>query len=234
MQHAYLNGKRIYAFGSKEDLISHIMNVKRILVAINTEKILNESNQLREIINNNIGYPDGIGTVLALRRKGIRAIKIPGALLWLDIVKAFHLEKSFYLIGSKSDVITMTVNKLRNDYPLIRILGHRDGYFDDAEYKEIRRDIRGKNPDVVFVALGSPRQEYVMADLIESHPALYMGLGGSFDLYCGKTKPVPEWWEKTFKWEGIYRCFSDIKNIPRWKRQLPALKILYKLLLNKV
>ena len=99
------------------------------------------------------------------------------------------------------------MGKLRSEYPDIMVRGYRNGYFQDGEIEAVKGEIREKKPDIVFVAMGSPRQEFLMARLMAVHPALYMGLGGSFDLYCGKTKPVPEWWKKTFKWEGIYRCF---------------------------
>lgn len=104
----------------------------------------------------------------------------------------------------------------------------------DNEFEKIKEDIREKKPHIVFVAIGSPKQEYIMAELIKCYPALYMGLGGSFDLYSGKVRPVPEWWKKLFKWEGIYRCFYDRRNVKRWKRQMPVLRIVYKILLNKI
>jgi UDP-N-acetyl-D-mannosaminouronate:lipid I N-acetyl-D-mannosaminouronosyltransferase len=230
----YLNGKAVYPFQNKDDLLRYIQDQKKILIAINTEKILSENQKLNSLINTNIGYPDGIGAVLALKRKGIKACKIPGAYLWLDIINRFQQNKTFYLIGSTDLVIEATVQKLKQDYPHIKIKGYRNGYFGDNEMFSIVEDIKIKKPDIVYVAMGSPKQEYVMSELLEQHPALYMGLGGSFDLYAGKTKPVPQWWNKIFKWEGLYRCFDDFKNIDRWKRQAPALKIIPKIIFNKL
>ncbi len=230
----YLNGKAVYPFQTKDDLIGYIQNQKKILIAINTEKILSENNKLNSLINTNIGYPDGIGAVMALKRKGIKACKIPGAYLWMDIVNRFQNDKSFYLVGSTDLVIELTVQKLKIDYPHITIKGYRNGYFDNYEILEIIEDIKNKKPDIIFVAMGSPKQEYIMSELLLQHPALYMGLGGSFDLYVGKTKPVPQCWNKIFKWEGLYRCFDDFKNIDRWKRQVPALKIIPKIIFNKL
>lgn len=229
-----MNNKRIFAFDSKDEIIAHIRKEKRILIAMGTEKILSQDPKLQEIINGGIGYPDGIGAVLALRRKGIPAVKIRGTELWLNIINAYHREKSFYLLGGTNEIIRLTVEKLKKDYPGIRILGFRNGYFDGVEYAGIKEDIRRKQPDIVFVALGSPKQEYIMSELIKEHPALYMGLGGSFDLYSGKTKKVPRWWDRYFFWEGLYRAFDDFGNVRRWKRQLPATRIIYKILLDRL
>jgi UDP-N-acetyl-D-mannosaminouronate:lipid I N-acetyl-D-mannosaminouronosyltransferase len=234
MKKIYINGKAVFPFKNKEYLLQCIVKQKKIMIAINTEKILSNNERLQSIINSNIGYPDGIGAVMALRRKGIKSCKIPGACLWLDIIEKYHLEKSFYLIGSTDEVIESTVKKLKCAYPEIKITGFRNGYFENNELAVIIKDLKIKKPDIIFVAMGSPKQEYIMSELITQYPALYMGLGGSFDLYSGMTKPVPEWWIKIFKWEGLYRCFYDFKNLDRWKRQLPALKIIPKIIFNKL
>jgi len=234
MNKVLLNGMCTYAFENQAELLAFTESQKKILIAINTEKLLNSDQAFKTIVNNNIGYPDGIGAVLALKRKGFRAVKIPGAQFWLDLIGKYYHDKTFFLIGSTEEVITMTVEKLKKEFSGIRILGVRNGYFQEDQLSNLKDEIIEKKPDIIFVAMGSPKQEFIMKYFLESHLALYMGLGGSFDLYCGKTKPVPEWWKKTFKWEGIYRCFSDFKNIPRWKRQLPALRILYKLVFDKL
>ena len=48
-------------------------------------------------------------------------------------------------------------------------------------------------PDVVFVAMGSPKQELLMEEMSEKHPAIYQGLGGSFDVYTGRVERAPKW-----------------------------------------
>ena len=195
---------------------------------------MSQETRIKEIINDNIGYPDGIGAILALRRKGIRAEKIPGARLWLEIVKKYWRVKTFYLIGSTQEVIEQTFESLQIQFPEIQIVNYRNGYFAKEELSEIIKDLKEKEPDVVFVAMGSPKQEYIMSELISEYPALYMGLGGSFDLYCGKAGTVPEWWNKIFKWEGLYRTLNDFYNIKRWKRQFPVLRIIYKVVFNRL
>jgi UDP-N-acetyl-D-mannosaminouronate:lipid I N-acetyl-D-mannosaminouronosyltransferase len=230
----HLNGAGIFPFNSHKEVLEYIKNKKKILIAINAEKILSNDLKIKEIINDNIGYPDGIGAVIALRRKGIRAKKIAGALLWLEIVKKYYQIKKFYLIGSTQEIIEKTYENLKIQFPQIAIVNYRNGYFPIEELSKITKDLKEKKPDIVFVAMGSPKQEFIMSELIKVYPALYMGLGGSFDLYCGKAKMVPEWWNRIFKWEGLYRTFNDFYNLKRWKRQVPVLRIIYKVLFNKL
>ena len=73
------NGVKIYSPISREMLIEYSIKYKKILVAVNAEKILHATDQSRNIINRNLGYPDGIGAVWALKKKGLKeTVKIPG------------------------------------------------------------------------------------------------------------------------------------------------------------
>ena len=65
------------------------------MIALNAEKLIKDDDELTNIINENIGYPDGIGAVLALKRKGTQSIKIAGAEFWLDIVEIFRTLNPF-------------------------------------------------------------------------------------------------------------------------------------------
>ena len=86
-----INGVKVNGFNSKEDIINYAFTNKGILVAVNAEKIINATDKTRQIINNNISYPDGIGAVMALKHKGYKkVVKIPGCELWLDIVKSSY------------------------------------------------------------------------------------------------------------------------------------------------
>ena len=95
----YINGVKTYAFKYQKNLLDFVAEKKIILIAINTEKILKEDLRLKQIINKNIGYANGVGEVLALKQKGYPEVKIACADLWLDIIKIFYNEKTFYLLG---------------------------------------------------------------------------------------------------------------------------------------
>ena len=103
IQDVYLNGVRIHAFASDKELLSYVEHKKGILVAINAEKILHATEQTREIINRNIGYCDGMGAVMAMKKKGYKdVVKIPGCELWLKIIASlYQSNKSFYLVGGE-------------------------------------------------------------------------------------------------------------------------------------
>ena len=220
----------VYAFSSKNELLEFIGDKKQILIAINAEKILNNNLRLHEIINKNIGYTDGIGAVMALKQKGLKATKIAGAEFWLNIIEKFQTERSFYLVGSSDLVINKTVNKLKQDFPSVKIVGYRDGYLKEGDEKLLIQELKEKKPDVVFVAQGSPRQEYLMDRLLAEYPALYMGLGGSFDVYSGTKKRAPSFFIN-YRLEWFYRLLSEPTRIGR---QLVLLKFISLLIIKKI
>lgn len=225
-----IRGYKIFAPQDRKELIESLANAKNVLVALNAEKLLKVDTRLKAIVNKNIGYPDGVGAVLALKRKGISAVKIPGVELWLDIVNRYHMEKSFYLVGSSQEVVTTTVNLLRQNFPKIDIKNYRNGYMSGEDFDDLKKDIQKKQPSMIFVAMGTPRQEFLMEELMKAHPALYMGLGGSFDIYSGLKKRAPSSFRKLYL-EWLYRL---LKEPTRIKRQLALWKFLFLLTLNKI
>lgn len=228
-----LNGVKVHPFTSFNQLLEYVLGKKGILVAINAEKILHATPQTRDIINRNIGYCDGIGAVMALKKHGYKdVVKLPGCELWLKIVAALYdKDKKFYLVGSKQEVIEGTVEKLQKEYPGINIAGYRNGYIKtDEEKQKLIDDIAEKRPDVVFVAMGSPKQELLMEEMSERHQAIYQGLGGSFDVYTGNVKRAPKWWVD-HNMEFAYRL---IKQPSRIKRQIHLVKFLAMIQLGKI
>ncbi len=228
-----LKGIKVYPFKSKDELLELAFNRCGILVAVNAEKIMNATAELKTLINDNIGYCDGVGAVKAVRKKsGIPVVKIPGCELWLDIIREGLLTgKKFYLVGGKEEVIEATVSKLRKDFPRLNIVGYRNGYLREPNAKDVLiRDIVEKSPDVVFVAMGSPKQEFLMQEMLRVHPALYQGLGGSFDVYVGNVKRAPQIFCKL----GLEWLYRLLKQPTRIKRQVVYFKFVISYYLNRL
>lgn len=69
------------------------------------------------------------------------------------------------------------------------IAGAHDGYFKTDQ--AITDSIQQTNPDIVFVALGFPKQEKFIYQSYSNSHAIWMGVGGSFDVLAGKVKRAP-------------------------------------------
>lgn len=217
-----IKGVEIYPFTSCQQILQFTEEHLGIMISVNAEIVLNANAEMRQFINRHIGYCDGAGPLMALKKMGCKdAIKIAGCELWLKIAEKYYQSKSFYLVGSKQEVIEETVCKLKSQFPGINILGYRNGYIKtDVERQALIDDILRKKPDVVYVAMGAPRQERLMEELERQHKAIYMGLGGSFDVYTGHVKRAPEWWV-SHNVEWLYRLIHQPSRI---KRQIKLVK----------
>ena len=215
----------IYPYLDFNSLIEDAVKEKKMLLSVNAEILLRANDKIKSIYNSNIGYADGVGAVMALQKKGVSdAVKLPGCELWLQIIKKYHKQAKFYFVGSTEEVIKATVAKLKSEFPAINIVGYRNGYISsEIEEQNLVSDIHKTKPDFVFVAMGMPKQELLMDKMNKQHNAVYLGLGGSFDVYTGKVKRAPKWWiEHNLEW--AYRLCLQPKRI---KRQLILIKFLF-------
>ena len=222
MEKIKLRQLEVYPFSDFDALIDYADAQKGILVAVNALKIANANEVTIPIINNNIAYCDGAGAVMAAHAKGAKNVtRIPGCELWLKIIERFHTTKTFYIVGASPQVHAQVIEKLHADFPGIRIVGHRDGYLkSEADRQALIDDVAYKRPDVVFVAMGSPKQEILMADMLRRHPAIYQGLGGSYDVYTGAVQRAPRWWQD-HNLEFAYRLIRQPKRIGRNLKYIP-------------
>lgn len=198
------------------------------LVAINAEKVLTAEADaaVYQLINAaEYKYADGISIVRSIRKKYPQAqvSRIPGADLWEALMERAGREGTpVFLIGGKPPVLTQTIDKLRRQWN-VNIVGSQDGFFTPDQRDALFTRIRESGAKLVTVAMGSPRQEILMRDCKASYPdALYMGVGGTYDVFTGQVKRAPKIWQR-MGLEWLYRLISQPSRL---KRQLRLLKYL--------
>ncbi|WGS60768.1 WecB/TagA/CpsF family glycosyltransferase [Vibrio lentus] len=215
-----LNGISIDAFYNINNAVSEIvtnrMGKATIAVAINPEKIImySKSEEIKNALDlADIRFLDGIGAVIAINKKyNVRVNRIPGCELWLELMKVSAKNNlSVYLLGASEPVNSKAVKALKKQG--VSVVGASDGYF-DCDVAMINRILKAK-PDVLTVALGSPRQEQFMA-LCKSMgvTSFMMGVGGTLDVYTGSVKRAPKLWCR-LNLEWLYRLLSQPKRILR-------------------
>lgn len=194
---------------------------KTFLVTANPEIVMyaNQDTTYHSIVDKaDYVIADGIGVVIGSKLLGTPLPeRIAGYDLLVELLKIGN-EKgwSAYFLGAKKEVIEKAVENIRANYPGLEVAGWHDGYF-NWESSEIQDEIRTKKPDLIFAALGFPRQEVWIAENIgKFDKGIFMGVGGSFDVLAGTVKRAPEIWQK-MNLEWFYRL---IKQPSRWKRML--------------
>ncbi len=161
---------------------------------------------------------DGIGVVYASK---ILKRPLPERVSGFDLAnellkKSAPLGKTLYLFGGKPGVAEKAAEKICELYPGINIVGISDGYFDAEKEKEIIADINKKNPDILFVCLGFPKQECWIDAHSDLNTKVAMGIGGSLDVFAGEVKRAPELFQKC----GLEWFYRLIKQPSRFIRML--------------
>ncbi len=186
----------------------------------NSEMIMQayRDENLKTVLNSaDILSADGIGVVYASK---ILKNPINERAAGYDIAcklleKLNEGKKSLYLFGSKPSIAQKAAKNITKKYPDIVIVGCQDGYFDDKKEKEIINDINEKNPDVVFVCLGVPKQEmWIYKNKDNLNAKVLMGLGGSLDVFAGEVKRAPKIYQK-LNVEWLYRLAKEPQRIGR-------------------
>lgn len=223
IQRAPVGNIWIHAFESVEDAVSCILPAAEPLsgfaVAINPEKVvasLTDREARCAIEAANVRYADGIGVVWAIRRHVRGAGRVPGCDLWEKLMgRAGEAGVPVYLIGARPDVVRTVRDRLKAAYG-VQVVGARDGFFSPQEVPELISDVRESRARIVCVAMGSPKQEKFIGELMVQHPdCFYMGVGGTFDVYAGTVKRAPPAWRNAHL-EWLYRLLREPRRIKRY------------------
>ncbi len=133
--------------------------------------------------------PDGVGISLAAAKQGVALSRMAGIDFAEALLKTAPRPYRVFFLGAKPGIASRAAREMCRRYPRTEIAGVQDGYFPRERSHTVAAAIAGVRPDLLFVCLGSPRQE----EWIDSHalPCLSIGLGGSFDVWAGAVRRAP-------------------------------------------
>lgn len=194
------------------------------IVTINPEMIsaAQKNSDFAEIINSaELVVADGIGVEIGLKILGYKVKRIAGIDLGKALVEKFTASgKSVAMIGAKPGVVDSAIENLSKEYQNLNVVYFHDGYFDNDE--DIIESVISANPDLILVALGSPKQEFFIHNLKEKLPnSTLIGLGGSFDVWAGVVERAPKIYQKL----GLEWLYRTLKEPKRFKRIFPTLPL---------
>ena len=169
-----------------------------------------------------LNLPDGIGVVMAARMLGeslegrLSGVDMAGHLLALAAARGYRV----FLLGGKEGVAREAAARLVSRISGLRVCGTRHGYFSAREEGAVLGEIRRARPDIVFVCLGSPRQELFIDRSRAALPEvrLFMALGGTLDVFAGRVRRAPRGMQK-MGLEWLWRMAHE----PRRLRDLPKM-----------
>lgn len=202
--------------GSREELFMAVADKLGDGGAISTvnPEILYDSlsnKELRNALKSSLCIPDGYGVERTIKSKGIFSERLPGVELGEALVSVFSVRLG--IIGGKDGVAKRAMEKLSAKHTSVIPAFAVSGYSINKE--EIKQLLSQTMPDVVFVCLGSPKQEIFINEMARySKKTLFIALGGSVDVYAGDKHRAPRI-VRRLHGEWLYRIITEPKRIKR-------------------
>ena len=123
-----------------------------------------------------------------------------------------------YFLGARQEIVERMASILRAEHPNLQIAGWRNGYWKPEEEQEVVADIRQAKPEILFVAMSSPKKELFLATWKQELSVPFvMGVGGTFDVVAGRVKRAPRWMQK-WGLEWLFRLAQEPRRM--WRRYL--------------
>jgi N-acetylglucosaminyldiphosphoundecaprenol N-acetyl-beta-D-mannosaminyltransferase len=193
------------------------------VVTMNAEIVIQANNDphLCAVIHQaDLVTPDGSGIIMALRLHGVEQPRCAGIELAEDLLRLAGNPVSNYpvfLYGGKPDVVKRAAQKWQAELPHLNIVGVEHGYINAEQQAKLLHQIAATQPKIILVALGMSRQENWIRDNFHLCPhAVWVGVGGSFDVWSGVKNRAPRYMRK-LELEWLYRIAQEPS---RWRRAL--------------
>jgi N-acetylglucosaminyldiphosphoundecaprenol N-acetyl-beta-D-mannosaminyltransferase len=202
--------------GRCEDLIARREFAQH--VAINAAKLvaMQHDPELRRIVEAcELVSADGQAVVWASRLLGdplperVAGIDLMQELLALAERRGFRV----FILGAKPGVLEQACERIMAKHPRLRLVGTRDGYFSEAEEADVAEQVRDARPDILFVAISSPRKEYWLGRYGRTIDVPFiMGVGGAIDVMAGITQRAPKPFQRVGL-EWAYRLAQEPRRL---------------------
>jgi len=182
------------------------------------------SPELTRIYNESgLTTPDGMPIVWLLKSKGYSGVsRVYGPDLMLALMqRSSKGGPRHYFYGGTPEVLNQLVSKLRARSPDLQIAGCHAPPFQPSTPQEDRAAIEAINtaePDILWVGLGSPKQErWIAAHRDGIDAAVMVGVGAAFDFLSGAKHQAPHWMQRSGL-EWLFRLVTEPRRL--WRRYL--------------
>ncbi len=205
-----------------ESVKSALTERKRLKIFTpNPEILLSASHdeELKAILSGaELCIADGVGLIMASKLLGTPLPKRLAGIELGEFVLEYASKKhlSVFLLGGERGVAELAKKRLEERYEGLYICGTHHGFFDvrGEENDKVIELINSASPDILFVCMGFPRQERWIRENEKKTPSalLYVGLGGSLDVWSGKLRRAPSIF-RSLSLEWLWRIAREPRRI---------------------
>lgn len=170
-----------------------------------------------------LNFPDGTPVVWFMRAKAedSRPDRVRGPSLFKDTLSETQdMNIGHFFLGTSDETLNKLMSRLKDDLPNLKVSGHYAPPYAPLSAESIEicvREVRNTDAQIVWVALGTPKQDFLAAELATDTGLVCVAVGAAFDFAAGTTKEAPIWIQNSgFEW--LYRLISEPKRL--WRRYL--------------
>jgi N-acetylglucosaminyldiphosphoundecaprenol N-acetyl-beta-D-mannosaminyltransferase len=192
------------------------------VVTLGTEMVVHaqKDERFRDVVNASaLSLCDTVGVLSVARRRGANLHeRVTGVELVERLcAQAAREDLPVYFLGGAEGAAADAAAIMEARFPGLIVAGTRNGFFADNEIAGVVDEIRASGAKLLFVGLGSPRQELWLAEhLRETGAGAAVGVGGSFDVLGGRVVRAPRFMRRL----GLEWLYRLVKEPHRWRRQL--------------
>jgi N-acetylglucosaminyldiphosphoundecaprenol N-acetyl-beta-D-mannosaminyltransferase len=167
--------------------------------------------------------PDGMPVVWALRSFGYRnQQRVYGPTLMLEICRrAAEMGHGVFFYGAREETLLVLEDCLKKRFSALQIAGSYAPPFRELtpeEDRDVQARIRESDTDIVFVGIGTPKQERWMYEHRSSFPGVTLvGVGAAFDFHAGRIHQAPGWMQRSGL-EWLFRLLREPARL--WRRYI--------------
>ena len=198
------------------------------IIRIHEDRELKKTYDKAEII-----LADGMPLVIASKLLGVPLKeRVTGVDLFPELCRlAKNKVYKIFLLGDKQEVIEKTTRNVLLNFPMINIVGIHHGYFNNDD--TVVKTINTVKPDILFIGMGSPKQElWIYNNIDKLNIKIAVCVGGAFSIMAGVIKRAPRWMQRAGL-EWFWRLIHEPRRL--WKRYLIRdMKFFYLILREKI
>jgi exopolysaccharide biosynthesis WecB/TagA/CpsF family protein len=198
-------------------LTVHLCNAYTVALASKDGKYLQTVN------GGDLNLADGMPLVWIAKRLGLRGIdrRVYGPeLMGTAIERGQQMGTRHFLYGSTPEVLDGLKAEISARWPAAMVVGATSPPFrpiTDNELRASMETIDNSGADIVWVGMGTPKQDELVARMGATGSHNYVAIGAAFDFIAGAQKQAPLWMQNSgFEW--LYRLAREPRRL--WRRYL--------------
>ncbi|MHD0300477.1 WecB/TagA/CpsF family glycosyltransferase [Rhodococcus qingshengii] len=168
-----------------------------------------------------LNFPDGTPVVWFMKKQAKAAGRVRGPSLFMETLDAGRKNDiGHFFLGTTPETLTKLEAAVSEKFPGVRISGRFAppfGPINEDFYREGTARIAATDTQLIWVALGTPKQDFVAAELARRVGRPCAAVGAAFDFAAGSAREAPQWMQNSGT-EWLYRLATEPRRL--WRRYL--------------